>query len=109
MEKLLEIKDKVNFNEGDFKLGQTGFYYACWKGHEAVVQFLLENSKDLGLDLNKAKKNGMTPFHAACFNKHENIVNLILQKASEFGIDIYLKNKDGNTGQDLWPEKFQTK
>ena len=40
LEKLMEIKDKVNFNEGD-QLGQTGFHYACWKGHEPVVKFLL--------------------------------------------------------------------
>merc|ERR1712026_187281 len=105
LDKLMKIKEKVNVNESN-EHGETGFYFACLKGHDQVVKFLLENCQSLGLDLNKAKKNGMTGFHAACWKNHDKVVNLLLEKASQCGIDVDVKDNKGNTGKDLWPMKF---
>ena len=106
LEKLLTFTT-IDFNETD-PFGQSGFYYACWKGHVQAVKLLVQKSKSLNLDLNKAKRGGMTAFHSACLEKHDAIVEYLIANSEEFGINLSLKTQKGNTGYDLWPEKFQS-
>ena len=70
-----------------------------------AVKLLVQKSKSLNLDLNKAQKNGMTAFHTACNNKHEEIVDYLIANSEEFGINL-LAEVNGYTGYHLWPEKF---
>ena len=106
LEKLLTYTT-IDINETD-EFGQSGFYYACWKGHVQAVKLLVQKSKSLNLDLNKANVNGTTAFHTACYEKHEEIVNYLIANSEEFGINLLAKDKWGYTGYDLWPEKFQS-
>merc|ERR1712062_949832 len=76
LEKLLKFTT-IDFNETD-QHGQSGFFYACWKGHVQAVKLLVQKSKSLNLDLNKAKRNGATAFHSACNEKHEEIVDYLI-------------------------------
>ena len=69
---------------------------------------LVQKSKSIKLDLNKAKKNGWSAFHVACKEKHDAVVDYIIANSEEFGINLYLKTKKGSTGYDLWHEKFQS-
>ena len=91
------MEEKIDFNEPD-KHGQTGLFWACWKGHFQVVKLLVEKSKDLGLDLNKAEKSGMTPFHTACFNQQAKVVHFLMESEEKYGIDLFLVDQNGFTG-----------
>ena len=82
-------------------------HHAC-DGHIEVVKLLVQKSKSLNLDLNKANEDGDTPFHSACQEKHDAIIDFIIANSEEFDINLYAKEKDGLTGYDLWPEKFQS-
>merc|ERR1712062_775566 len=104
LEKLLTFTT-IDFNETD-QYGQSGFFYACWKGHVQAVKLLVQKSKSLNLDLNKAQKNGWTAFHIACQEEHEEIVDYLIDNSEEFGINLLAENENGKTGYDLWPEKF---
>ena len=97
--------EKIDFNEGD-QYGQTGFYYACWKGNESVVKFLLEHSRLLKLDLNKGNVIGLTGFHIACDKGHENIVHMLVNSADKYAIDLKLKNIYGYTGFGIYFRKI---
>ena len=97
LEKLLKLEEKIDFNEPD-KHGQTGLFWACWKGHFHVVKLLVEQSQDLGLDLNKAEKGGMTPFHTACFNQQAKVVHFLMESEDKYGINLSLVDQNGFTG-----------
>ena len=108
LEKILTFTT-IDFNEQD-QFGQSGFFYACCKGHVQAVKLLVQKSKSLNLDLNKAKKNGrtLTAFHIACLGKHEEIVDYLIAISEEFGINLLAEDKDGDTGYDLWRTKFKS-
>ena len=97
------IKSKsIAFNVTDDD-GRTGFHHACRHGYFQVVKMLVEQSHDLGLDLNKAEKNGMTPFHSACYNKHDKIVDFLINSVPK--VNINLKDSIGQSGLGLYFRK----
>ena len=61
--KCLQLEEKIDFNEPD-EHGQTGLFWACWKGHFQVVKLRVKQSQDMRLDLNKANKDGMTHYQS---------------------------------------------
>jgi len=59
------------------------------KGHEAVVELLLEK----GADLECRSNNGWTPLFWAAEKGHEVVVKLLLEK----GADVECKSDNGRT------------
>ncbi|MEK6322651.1 MAG: ankyrin repeat domain-containing protein [Acidobacteriota bacterium] len=72
--------------------GSTPLHCAAWKGHQAVVAFLLS----VGADVNAQNNNGhwgTTPLHAAA---HANQA-LIAQMLIEHSADVNAKDMSGKT------------
>ena len=72
--------------------GSTPLHCATWKGHERLVQVLLEN----GADANATNNNdhwGTTPLHAAAHGNQRAIAELLIKH----GADIHAKNLNGRT------------
>ena len=59
------------------KYGITPLYIAAFKGHEQIVQLLLEKGKS---NVDFANKDGTTPLFCAAFKGHEQIVQILLEK-----------------------------
>ncbi|KAH3744322.1 hypothetical protein Pelo_14295 [Pelomyxa schiedti] len=62
--------------------GYTPLYFACKKGHLAVVDALLTKGNS---DANKASDGGM-PLYIACYHGNTSIVQLLLTKAADLNI-----------------------
>lgn len=72
--------------------GSTPLHCATWKGHERLVQVLLEH----GADVNATNNNdhwGTTPLHAAAHGNQRAIAELLIKH----GADIHAKNLNGRT------------
>jgi hypothetical protein len=69
--------------------GCTALHFAAKRGHEAVVQLLL----DKGADIKAKDKPGQTALHFAVTGGHEAVVQLLLNK----GADINAKDNNGKT------------
>jgi ankyrin repeat protein len=67
--------------------GQTALSRAAIKGHEAVVELLLEK----GADVESKDSDGLTPLSWAARGGHEAVVKLLLEK----GADTESKNSHG--------------
>ena len=63
--------------------GQTPLYLAAQKGHDAVVQVLLQVE---GVAVNQAQETGVTPLFIAAEKGHEAVVQMLLQV--EGGVEV---------------------
>ena len=79
-------------------------HHAC-DGHIEVVKLLVQKSKSLNLDLNKANEDGDTPFHSACQEKHDAIIDFIIANSEEFDINLSARNENGSTGLEMYFRK----
>ena len=70
------------------KLGETAFISACVSGHTKVVKFMVNSSKEFGIDIDARKVNGETSFMKACYYGHTEIVKFIANTSKEFDIDL---------------------
>lgn len=72
--------------------GSTALHCATWKGHQAVVAFLLS----AGADVNSHSNNehwGTTPLHAAAHANQATIAQMLIDN----GADVNAHDKDGKT------------
>ena len=72
--------------------GSTPLHCATWKGHQGVVELLV----NLGADVNARNNNdhwGTTPLHAAAHANQRAIAELLIAK----GADIHATNLNGRT------------
>lgn len=69
--------------------GNTALHIACAKGHQELVQFLL----DEGADVNVQNSVGETPLHLAVLHQHPAIVHVLLK----YGPDISLSSDVGGS------------
>jgi ankyrin repeat protein len=88
MQSLLRAGADVNNTTA---LGEPPLYTACNKGHENVVQTLLQ---DRNINVNQPDELGRTPLHIAVSREHDAIVSRLLNKP---GIDVNHADKDGFT------------
>ena len=81
--KLIEVKDSD---------GSTALHCATWKGHEAVVQWLLSVGADIGAH-NENDHWGTTALHAAAHANQARIAQLLI----DAGADVNAKDREGRT------------
>ena len=75
--------------------GSTALHCATWKGHKAVVAFLL----DAGADVNIHNNNehwGTTPLHAAAHANQATIAQMLIDN----GADVNARDPEGRTPLD---------
>ena len=69
--------------------GGTLFIIACWRKNLKAVTYIVENSKELGIDLNqKDQGGGRSGFYVACLNGCVEIVKLLAENSASKGINI---------------------
>lgn len=73
--------------------GRTPLQWACYKGHEKIIMYLLSH----GVDINHVDKGGMTALHWCAQRGYSNLVNLLVFH----GANIHLKNEKGLTPEEL--------
>ena len=97
----LLIKDtdlNIEFNAKD-TAGRTALILACFNRHSDVVKIIMENSINLGIDLNaKEICLGNTAFMAACQQGCIDVVKIFMKNATILSIDLNAKNYKGLTG-----------
>ena len=89
--KALLAKDKSLIGARD-KDGSTPLHCAVWKGHQQVVEVLLE----AGADANAQNENdhwGTTPLHAAAHANQASIAKLLI----DYGADVNAMDREGRT------------
>ncbi len=84
------LSDDVDINQADHH-GQTPLYWACYKGHEAVVTLLLQQGAAAAI--NQANHHGQTPLYWACDEGYEAVVTLLLK----YDADINQADHHGRT------------
>ncbi|OHS95321.1 hypothetical protein TRFO_38572 [Tritrichomonas foetus] len=83
--KYLVTINEINLNVCDSN-GMTPLHYACEKGFEEIVSFLIEKCDDT--IINSKGHDDMTPLHIACQNVNESIIKLLLNHPK---IDVCVK------------------
>ena len=74
------IENGADIEERGGVLGGTGLHDACYNGHTAVVDFLIQR----GARVNSRNKYGYLPIHSACREGHLDTVKLLVSKGSDF-------------------------
>lgn len=87
-------RDDVAPRDGDLGIF-TPLQIAAFKGHEDIVNFLVE----CNASLSGASRNGKTALHFASSQNHKNIVKILL----EGGADAHACDDEGKTPVDLAP------
>ena len=72
--------------------GSTALHCATWKGHQAVVTFLLSAGADVNIHSNN-EHWGTTPLHAAAHANQAAIAQMLIEN----GADVNAHDKDGKT------------
>lgn len=72
--------------------GSTALHCATWKGHQAVVAFLLSAGADVNIHSNN-EHWGTTPLHAAAHANQATIAQMLIDN----GADVNAHDKDGKT------------
>jgi ankyrin repeat protein len=72
--------------------GSTALHCATWKGHQAMVSFLLSKGADVSAH-NKNEHWGTTPLHAACHANQAAIAEMLI----EYGADVNAQDMNGKT------------
>ena len=75
--------------------GSTALHCATWKGHPAVVTFLLSAGADVNIHSNN-EHWGTTPLHAAAHANQAAIAQMLIEN----GADVNAQDKDGKTPLD---------
>jgi len=90
---LLQYRAKVNLTNS-YK--DTALILACRYGLKNVVEILLNESRQLDLDIgiNMLDRYGNTALHNACKKNYTSIVKLLLQHES---INVNIQNQNGNS------------
>lgn len=84
---LVQEKDDIEFNA---QPGQTLLSYAAQKGHEIIVELLLDTGM---VDVESRDRNGRTPLCIAAIEGHDAVVRLLL----EHHADVAAKDEIGGT------------
>ena len=61
--------------------GSTPMHIAAWKGHNQIIQVLMEDDK-VG-DKNPANENGITPMHLAAINGHTETFEILMESVHD--------------------------
>jgi ankyrin repeat protein len=72
--------------------GSTPLHCATWKGHHAIVAFLLSAGADVNVH-NRNEHWGTTPLHAAAHANQAAIAQMLI----EHGADVNARDLDGRT------------
>jgi len=72
--------------------GSTALHCATWKGHQAVVAFLLSAGADVNIHSNN-EHWGTTPLHAAAHANQATIAQMLI----DHGADVNAHDKDEKT------------
>ena len=74
--------------------GETYFQIAAKAGQSKITKMIIQDSKELDLDLNDGWNDGNTAFQLACLNGHLKVAENIVQESANFNINL-------NTGKFL--------
>jgi hypothetical protein len=92
----MDYSDRQDIAPRDGDLGIfTPLQIACFKGHEDIVNFLVECNASLAGTV----RNGKTPLHFATSQNHKQIVFILL----EAGADAHACDEEGKTPVDVAP------
>lgn len=90
----MDYSDRSDVVPRDGDLGIfTPLQIACFRGHEAVANFLVE----CNADLSGTRRNGKTPLHFASAQNRPEIVKLLI----EAGADVHACDGEGKTPVDV--------
>lgn len=84
-------------NQNDMVLN-TPLHWACYSGHDVVVQYLL----DCGYNIEDSDNCGNRPLHLAACRGHHKVTEVLLANCA----DITKKNKYSNTPLDLATDEY---
>ena len=68
--------------------GGSLFTLACWRKNLKAVSYFLDNSEELGIDLNQKDQGGRSGLFIACLNGCVEIVKLLAENVTSKGINI---------------------
>lgn len=89
-----DYSDRADVEPRDGDLGVfTPLQIASFKGHDDVVNFLVE----CNAELSGTRRNGLTPLHVACAQHHVGAVKILL----EAGADVHACDHNGRTPVDV--------
>ena len=77
--------------------GFTPLHFASLHGHYPITKVIIDNSKDLDIDLNAKTYQRRTSFHLACMYGRMETAEILMKNSIEFDIDLNAKTIDGET------------
>ena len=76
-------------------------WFACFEGHEEVVNLMLTSSIEYDIDLNARNHYGCTGLIVACDKGHTEIAKLMIENRTynrtKYGVNIQQKTNNGRT------------
>ena len=91
------LLEKLRKN-GKCEVGKgTALHAACWVGNLRSVKLLLDQAKQLNINVAATDTYGRTILHIAAICQHVEFMDLFLPLAKEFGIDLKAKDWQGHT------------